>query len=150
MQPHRRQPTRLCCPWNSPGRNTGVGCHFLLLCKSREVYIFPLLGSLWEFSPFFGILCHQWYLDCTYSTPALACICSWLNTWWFYLSVQTSYAFLHFLIEPCLRIYKVKYIGYYYQFFFFNLCLLYIAVKMLCWFNCVQLWDIPSKFCLAQ
>ena len=30
MQPHRQQPTRLCCPWDSPGKNTGVGCHFLL------------------------------------------------------------------------------------------------------------------------
>ena len=29
-QPHRRQPTRLPRPWNSPGKNTGVGCHFLL------------------------------------------------------------------------------------------------------------------------
>ena len=29
-RPHRRQPTRLCCPWDSPGKNTGVGCHFLL------------------------------------------------------------------------------------------------------------------------
>jgi len=28
--PHRRQPTRLLCPWNSPGKNTGVGCRFLL------------------------------------------------------------------------------------------------------------------------
>ena len=28
--PHRWQPTRLCCPWDSPGKNTGVGCHFLL------------------------------------------------------------------------------------------------------------------------
>ena len=28
--PHRRQPTRLCHPWDSPGKNTGVGCHFLL------------------------------------------------------------------------------------------------------------------------
>ena len=25
--PHRQQPTRLCCPWDSPGKNTGVGCH---------------------------------------------------------------------------------------------------------------------------
>ena len=25
------KPTRLLCPWNSPGKNTGVGCHFLLL-----------------------------------------------------------------------------------------------------------------------
>ena len=32
MQPHRRQPTRLCHPWDSPGKNTGVGCHFLLQC----------------------------------------------------------------------------------------------------------------------
>ena len=30
--PHRRQPTRLLCPWASPGKNTGVGCHFLLQC----------------------------------------------------------------------------------------------------------------------
>merc|ERR1719295_826701 len=31
-RPHRRQPTRLLCPWDSPGKNTGVGCHFLLQC----------------------------------------------------------------------------------------------------------------------
>ena len=30
LRPHRRQPTRLLCPWDSPGKNTGVGCHFLL------------------------------------------------------------------------------------------------------------------------
>ena len=29
---HRRQPARLPCPWDSPGKNTGVGCHFLLQC----------------------------------------------------------------------------------------------------------------------
>ena len=32
MRPHRRQPTRLTRPWDSPGKNTGVGCHFLLQC----------------------------------------------------------------------------------------------------------------------
>ena len=32
MRPHRRQPTRLPRPWDSPGKNTGVGCHFLLQC----------------------------------------------------------------------------------------------------------------------
>ena len=32
MRPHRRQPTRLRRPWDSPGKNTGVGCHFFLLC----------------------------------------------------------------------------------------------------------------------
>ena len=30
VRPHRWQPTRLCRPWDSPGKNTGVGCHFLL------------------------------------------------------------------------------------------------------------------------
>ena len=30
--PHRRQPTRLPRPWDFPGKNTGVGCHFLLQC----------------------------------------------------------------------------------------------------------------------
>ena len=32
VQPHRQQPTRLLCPWDSPGKNTEVGCHFLLQC----------------------------------------------------------------------------------------------------------------------
>ena len=31
--PHRRQPTRLPHPWDSPDKNTGVGCHFLLQCR---------------------------------------------------------------------------------------------------------------------
>ena len=32
VRPHRRQPTRLPCPWDSSGKNIGVGCHFLLQC----------------------------------------------------------------------------------------------------------------------
>ena len=32
VRPHRWQPTRLRSPWDSPGKNTGVGCHFLLQC----------------------------------------------------------------------------------------------------------------------
>jgi len=32
VRPHRRQPIRLPRPWDSPGKNTGVGCHFLLQC----------------------------------------------------------------------------------------------------------------------
>ena len=32
VRPHRRQPTRLPRPWDSPGKNTGVGCYFLLQC----------------------------------------------------------------------------------------------------------------------
>ena len=32
VRPHRQQPARLPRPWDSPGKNTGVGCHFLLQC----------------------------------------------------------------------------------------------------------------------
>ena len=32
VRPHRQQPTRLPRPWDSPGKNAGVGCHFLLQC----------------------------------------------------------------------------------------------------------------------
>ena len=39
LRPHRLYPTRLLCPWDSPGKNTGVGCHFLLQ------RIFPTQGS---------------------------------------------------------------------------------------------------------
>ena len=34
VQSHRRQPTRLPRPWDSPGKNTGVGCHLLLQCRN--------------------------------------------------------------------------------------------------------------------
>ena len=36
VRPHRRQPTRLPRPWDSPGKNTGVGCHFLLQCRKAK------------------------------------------------------------------------------------------------------------------
>ena len=32
VRPHRQQPIRLRHPWDSPGKNTGVGCHFLHQC----------------------------------------------------------------------------------------------------------------------
>ena len=32
LRPHRQQPTRLPRAWDSPGKNTGVGCHFLFQC----------------------------------------------------------------------------------------------------------------------
>ena len=36
VRPHRQQPTRLHHPWDSPGKNSGVGCHFLLQCMKVE------------------------------------------------------------------------------------------------------------------
>ena len=50
VQPHRRQPTRLSRPWDSPGKNTGVGCHFLKLTKKRKDEFYSM-RSISQFSP---------------------------------------------------------------------------------------------------
>ena len=48
VQPHRQQPTRLPHPWDSPGKNTGVGCHFLLQCmKVKSESRVRLLATPW-------------------------------------------------------------------------------------------------------
>ena len=36
VRPHIWQPTRLPHPWDSPGKITGVGCHFLLQCMKMK------------------------------------------------------------------------------------------------------------------
>ena len=36
VRPHGLQPTRLLHPWDSPGKNSGVGCHFLLQSMKVE------------------------------------------------------------------------------------------------------------------
>ena len=56
VQPHRRQPTRLPYPWDSPGKNTGVGCHFLLQCmkvksESEVAQSCPTLSDPIDCSP---------------------------------------------------------------------------------------------------
>ena len=38
LWPHRRQPTRLLCPWDSPDRNTGVGCHSWLSAMYANLF----------------------------------------------------------------------------------------------------------------
>ena len=50
VRPHRRQPTKLPRPWDSPGKNTGVGSHFLLQCmkvKGKSPSRVQLLATPW-------------------------------------------------------------------------------------------------------
>ena len=56
VRPHRRQPTRLPCPWDSPDKNTAVGCQFLLLCmkvksESEVAQSCPTLSGPMNCSP---------------------------------------------------------------------------------------------------
>ena len=56
VRPHKWQPTRLLCLWDSPGKNTGVGCHFLLQCmkvksESKVAQLCPTLRDPMDCSP---------------------------------------------------------------------------------------------------
>ena len=56
VRPHRQQPTRLPCPWDSPGKNAGVDCHFLLQCmkvksESEVIQLCPTLCNPTDCSP---------------------------------------------------------------------------------------------------
>ena len=56
VRPHRQQPTRPPRPWDSPGKNTGVGCHFLLQCmkvksESEVAQLCPILSDPMDCSP---------------------------------------------------------------------------------------------------
>ena len=82
VRPHRRQPTRLPRPWDSPGKNTGVGCHFLLQCmkvkSEREVaQSYPTLSDPMDCSlpgsSIYGTL--QAFLFCCF--PLFLCIDHW-------------------------------------------------------------------------
>ena len=46
LRPHRLQHTRLPCPWDSPDKNTGVGCHFLLQCMKVKSEVSQLCLTL--------------------------------------------------------------------------------------------------------
>ena len=56
VRPHGWKPTRLPCPWDSPGKNIGVGCHFLLPClkvksESEVTQSCPTLRDPMDCSP---------------------------------------------------------------------------------------------------
>ena len=53
VRPHRWQPTRLLCPWDFPGKSTGVGCHCLLRHTSGLVQIYILSGESWRYIFYF-------------------------------------------------------------------------------------------------
>ena len=66
MRPHRRQPTRLPHPWDSLGKNTEVGCHFLLWEHANK-YLWPFKEHL-ILEPF-----HQLYYSQVVNTTLLEC-----------------------------------------------------------------------------
>ena len=81
--PHRQQPTRPLCPWDSPGKNTGVGCHFLLQCmkvksESEVTRSYPLLATPWtvayQASPSMGFSRQEYWSGVPLPSPDLVLI----------------------------------------------------------------------------
>ena len=129
VRAHRRQPTRHPHPWDSPGKDTGVGCHFLLQCmkvkSEREVaQLCPTLRNPMDCSPL-GSSIHgifqarvlEWGAiafskvseELVYSKPFL--IYGWLSfprvfTWSFlcayFVLFSSSYKGNHIGLEPIL------------------------------------------------
>ena len=80
VRPHRQLPTRLLCPWDSPGKNTGVDCHFLLQCMKWKVKVKSLsrawllatpwtaaFSNAWKWKVKVKSLCHVWLLATTWT-----------------------------------------------------------------------------------
>ena len=83
MQPHKRQLTRFPYPWDSPGKNTGVGCHFLLQCmkvksESEVAKSCPTLPTPWTAAhqgpPPMGFSWQQYWSGVPFPSPVLSLI----------------------------------------------------------------------------
>ena len=80
VRPHRQQPTRLPSPWDSPGKNTGVGCHFLLQCmkvksESEVTQLCPILATSWtavhQAPPSMGLSRQEYWSGVPLSSPLI-------------------------------------------------------------------------------
>ena len=102
MQPHRRQPTRLTHPWNSPGKNTGVGYHFLLQCikvksESEVTQLCPTLSHPMDFSPP-GSSVHGVFQARVVEWGATAFSRKYLLTFKTWTTYRTTYSFYNIVI----------------------------------------------------
>jgi len=115
VRPHRRQPTRLPHPWDSPGKNTGVGCHFLLQCIKVKSESEAIQSCPTPSGP----------MDCSLPGPSVHGIfhgvgCHSLLRSFFYVLIKQ---FLH-LLDPCLQsIYMCFH-------FIFNFCIIFTMITL--------------------
>ena len=81
VRPHRQQPTRLPRPWDSPGKNTGVGCHFLLQCvkvksESKVAQSCPTLSDPMDYSlpgpPSIGVSRQEYWSGVPLPSPTIS------------------------------------------------------------------------------
>ena len=126
VRPQRRQPTRLPRPWDSPGKNPGVGCHFLLQCmkvksESKVAQSCPTLSNPMDCSPP-GSSVHGIFQARVLEWGAIAFSCSrnlWFqhsifsgNSWYFPKPDFTIISLLLFLlVGPFCSLYYSNLLG---------------------------------------
>ena len=78
VRPHRPQPTRILCPWDSPGKNTGVGCHFLLQAiPLLAIYPEKTMMERNTFTPIF--IAALFTIDRTWKQPKCSLTDDWIK-----------------------------------------------------------------------
>ena len=104
VRPHRWQPTRLPRPWDSPGKNTGVGCHFLLQCmkvksENEVAQWFPTLRDPMDCSyqapPSMGFFSQEYWSGVPLPSPKIGVSCSLIIN--FHYNVENFFLFLDFI-----------------------------------------------------
>ena len=96
--PHRQQPTRLPRPWDSPGKNTGVGCHFLLQCRKVKSESEVAQSCLLPLHLFNHALSSK---HSSNTSPAMLSSCCPNKQFWASITVSTCLLhFLHYTLKP--------------------------------------------------
>ena len=80
VRSHRQEPTRLPRPWDSPGKNTGVGCHFLLQCRNVKSESEVAQSCLTLFDP----------MDCSPPGSSLLCNSNDCNSYVYFLTLSSQ------------------------------------------------------------
>ena len=133
VQPRRRQPTRLPRPWDSPGKNAGVGCHFLLQCmkvkSESEVAIVNLYFLLY-------FLALEFLLSSFMQFPFLSCyFLSLYSLTLYFLLILIFFTSFDIFIIFTLRSFLLNTMPRYTWFLFiliihFSLCVLLFPVSL--------------------
>ena len=104
--PHRRQPTRLPCPWDSSGKNTGMGCHFLLQCMKVKMKSLSRVRP--SATPWTAAFQAPASMDFPGKSTGVGCHCLLLAWWDGYLewdislpSFKISYLYSKIFLELC-------------------------------------------------
>ena len=126
VQPHRWQPTRLPRPWDSPGKNTGVGCHFLLQCmkvksESEVTQSCLTLSDPMDYSSP-GSSVHGIFQARVLKWGAIAFFCSSLL-----LSISLFFFFI-FSLFRCSSVGCIYFLQQLYILFLYNFIYLFLAV----------------------